>query len=81
MIEYRALKSTGDVTDATILRSRYVACIFLRPYWSRRGRIAVTGITVTYDAGMIKGAIGETVANRMTRTTIDGRDRMRWCFS
>ncbi len=79
MIEHRVQKGAGYVTETAILCGRDVADILPGPFRSPCRNITVTCCAVIHDAGMIKGAIGEIVANCMTRSTIGSRGRMRLC--
>lgn len=78
MIKYRVLKGARYVTNATILRGRNMAGIFLWPYRRRCRVVTVTGGAVTYDAGMIKSTILEIVTNSMAGSTIGSRGRVGW---
>ena len=80
MIKHRWFKGAGYMTDTAVLRGRDVdggGRIFLGSNWRRRWIITVTGCTVIHNTRVIKGTIGEIVANCMARSTIGGRDRMR----
>lgn len=65
------------MAEAAILGGREVAGIFPGSYRSTRRSITVTCRAVVHDAGMIKCAIGEIIADCMARSAIGCRGRMR----
>ena len=77
MIERRVHKGTGYVTQTAILGGLDMVDILPGPFRSPCWIITVTCCAVIHDAGMIKGAIVEIVANCMARSTIGSRGRMR----
>ena len=77
MIEHRVGKGAGYMADTAILGGLDMADILPRPFRSPCWVITVTCCAVIHDAGMIKGAIVEIVANCMARSTIGSRGRMR----